>query len=230
MKSLVSILAGLLLTVAAIAQKYEPTANWPYLYPDFMDGELLLMNKAPNRAKFNIHLNLSKLHYIDRKGKIKEVDTWGVTGLVIGEDTFRFVGGKMLKVMAEAEGGVVVREPRPNYSAIVKNDGAMGTTGLNSTTTKTFLYNENAINQYNGYLLTDDYKELHAMKDQSERLPVNSSLFLVIGNEQIPANRKSVSDLPGIDKKAFSKFLKSEKIKWNDVEDLVKVLDYITAR
>jgi hypothetical protein len=230
MKSLVSILAGLLLTVAAIAQKYEPTANWPYLYPDFMDGELLLMNKAPNRAKFNIHLNLSKLHYIDRKGKIKEVDTWGVTGLVIGEDTFRFVGGKMLKVMAEAEGGIVVKEPRPNYSAIVKNDGAMGTTGLNSTTTKTFLYNENAINQYNGYLLTDDYKELHAMKDQSERLPVNSSLFLVIGNEQIPANRKSVSDLPGIDKKAFSKFLKSEKIKWNDVEDLVKVLDYITAR
>ena len=230
MKSLVSILAGLLLTVAAIAQKYEPTANWPYLYPDFMDGELLLMNKAPNRAKFNIHLNLSKLHYIDRKGKIKEVDTWGVTGLVIGEDTFRFVGGKMLKVMAEAEGGIVVKEPRPNYSAIVKKDGAMGTTGLNSTTTKTFLYNENAINQYNGYLLTDDYKELHAMKDQSERLPVNSSLFLVIGNEQIPANRKSVSDLPGIDKKAFSKFLKSEKIKWNDVEDLVKVLDYITAR
>ena len=230
MKSLVSILAGLLLTVAAIAQKYEPTANWPYLYPDFMDGELLLMNKAPNRAKFNIHLNLSKLHYIDRKGKIKEVDTWGVTGLVIGENTFRFVGGKMLKVMAEAEGGIVVKEPRPNYSAIVKKDGAMGTTGLNSTTTKTFLYNENAINQYNGYLLTDDYKELHAMKDQSERLPVNSSLFLVIGNEQIPANRKSVSDLPGIDKKAFSKFLKSEKIKWNDVEDLVKVLDYITAR
>ena len=230
MKRLLSILAGLLLTVAAIAQKYEPTANWPYMYPDFMDGELLLMNKAPNRAKFNIHLNLSKLHYIDRKGKIKEVDTWGITGLVIGEDTFRFVGGKMLKVMAEAEGGVVVREPRPNYSAIVKNDGAMGTTGLNSTTTKTFLYNENAINQYNGYLLTDDYKELHAMKDQSERLPVNSSLFLVIGNEQIPANRKSVSELPGIDKKAFSKFLKSEKIKWNDVEDLVKVLDYITAR
>ena len=118
----------------------------------------------------------------------------------------------------------------PPQSSPESRSGAMGTTGLNSTTTKTFLYNENAINQYNGYLLTDDYKELHAMKDQSERLPVNSSLFLVIGNEQIPANRKSVSDLPGIDKKAFSKFLKSEKIKWNEVEDLIKVLDYITAK
>ncbi len=230
MKAFLTIFAGLLLTVAMFAQNDYPTANWPYMYPDFMEGELYLMNKAPNRTKFNIHLNLNKLHYIDRKGKIKEVDTWGVTGLVIGEDKFHFVGGKMLKIMAETEGGFVVKESRPNYSAIVKKDGAMGTTGLNSTTTKTFLYNENAINQYNGYLLTDDYKELHAMKDQSERLPVTSNLFLVIGNDQIPANKKAVSDLPGVDKKDFSKFLKSEKIKWNEVTDLVKVLEYITAK
>ena len=229
MKTLLSIFTGLLLTVAVSAQDYEPTANWPYMYPDFMEGELTLVNKAPNRAKFNIHLNLNKLHYVDRKGKIKEVDTWGVTGLTIGEDKFRFVGGKMLKVMAETAGGYIVKESKPNYSGIVKNDGAMGTTALNSTTTKTFLYNENAINQYNGYLLTDVYEDLLAMKDQSERLPVNSNLFIVIGNDQIPANKKSVSDLPGVDKKEFSKFLKSEKIKWNDVEDLVKVLDYLTA-
>lgn len=230
MKTLISILAGLLLTVAAFAQQYEPTANWPYMYPDFMDGELHLMNKAPNKAKFNIHLNLSKLHYVDRKGKIKEVDTWGVTGLVIGEDKFHFVGGKMLKIMAETEGGYVVKEPRPNYSAIVKNDGAMGTTALNSTTTKTFLYNENAVNQYNGYLMTDVYKDLLAMKDQSERLPVNSNLFLVIGNDLIPANKKSVAAIEGVDKKTFSAFLKAEKIKWNEVQDLVKVVDFVSAK
>ena len=230
MKTFLSIFAGLLLTVAASAQDYEPTANWPYLYPDFMEGELHLMNKAPNRARFNIHLNLNKLHYVDRQGKIKEVDTWGVTDVVIGEDSFRFVGGKMLKVMAETEGGYIVKESKPNYSGIVKNDGAMGTTALNSTTTKTFLYNENAINQYNGYLMTDVYEDLLAMKDQSERLPVNSDLLLVIGNDLIPANKKSVSDLPGVDKKDFSKFLKSEKIRWNDVEDLVKVMDYVTAK
>ena len=33
----------------------------------------------------------------------------------------------------------------------------------------------------------------------------------------------------GIDKKAFSAFLKSEKITWNDTEDLLKVLEYVTA-
>lgn len=230
MKKLLLLLVGLLSVVGMSAQNDEPTANWPYLYPDFMEGELLRSNKNSNKARFNIHLNISALHYVDKNGKIKEADTWGVIGLIIGEDRFRFVEGKMLKVMAESKGGSVVKESRANYHAIVKNDGAMGTTALNSTTTKTFLYNENAINQYNGYLLTDDYKELHAMKDQSERLPVNSNLYLVIEHRLVPANKKSVAALEGINKKEFSAFLKMEKIQWNEPQDLIKVIDYITAK
>lgn len=229
MKKTLLFFIGILLAASAFAQKDQPTTSWPYLYPDFMEGDVLRVNRDPNRGRYNIHLSLSALHYVDKNGTIKEADTWGVTGLVIGEDSFRFVEGKMLKVMAETEGGCVVRESKANYSAIVKKDGAMGTTALNSTTTRTFLYNENAVNQYNGYLLTDVYKDLHAMKDQSERLPVNTSLYLVIGNQLVPANKKSVSGLPDIDKKAFSKFLKVEKVKWNDVDDLVKVLNYINA-
>ena len=230
MKKLLLICVGILLALSASAQNDEPTANWPYLYPDFMEGELLRANKNSNKARFNIHLNISALHYVDKNGKIKEADTWGVIGLIVGEDRFRFVEGKMLKVMAESKGGSVVKESRANYSAIVKKDGAMGTTALNSTTTKTFLYNENVINQYNGYLLTDVYKDLHAMKDQSERLPVNSNLYLVIEKRLVPANKKSVAALEGINKKEFSAFLKTEKIQWNEPQDLIKVIDYITAK
>lgn len=230
MKKFLLICVGILLVLSASAQNDQPTANWPYLYPDFMEGELLRANKDSNKGRFNIHLNISALHYVDKNGKIKEADTWGVIGLIIGEDRFRFVEGKMLKVMAESKGGSVVKESRANYSAIVKKDGAMGTTALNSTTTKTFLYNENVINQYNGYLLTDVYKDLHAMKDQSERLPVNSNLYLVIEKRLVPANKKSVAALEGINKKEFSAFLKTEKIQWNEPQDLIKVIDYITAK
>ena len=230
MKRLLLLFIGAMLAVTMSAQEnYYPTTGWPYLYPDFMEGEVLRANRDSNKGRFNIHLSLSALHYVDKNGIIKEADTWGMTGLLVGEDRFRLVGGKMLKVIAEAKGGSVVKETRANYSAIVKKDGAMGTTALNSTTTKTFLYNQNAINQYNGYLLTDVYADLHAMRNQSERLPVNGNLFLVIGNQQIPANKKGVSDIPGVDKKALSGFLKAEKIKWNDPQDLVKVIDFVTA-
>jgi hypothetical protein len=230
MKRLLLLFIGAMLAVTMSAQEdYYPTTGWPYLYPDFMEGEVLRANRDSNKGRFNIHLSLSALHYVDKNGIIKEADTWGMTGLVIGEDRFRFVGGKMLKVVAEAKGGSVVKETRANYTAIVKKDGAMGTTALNSTTTKTFLYNQNAINQYNGYLLTDVYVDLHAMRNQSERLPVTGNLFLIIGNQQIPASKKGVSELPGVDRKALSGFLKAEKIKWNDPQDLVKVIDFVTA-
>ena len=227
MKKLLFSIIAILMAVAASAQKDSPTTSWPYLYPDFMEGELEVRTKI-TKALVNIHLNLGALHYVE-DGKIKESSTIGITKLVIGEDVFRNVGGKMMKMLAEAEDGFVVEETRANYTAVVKKDGAYGTTALNSTTTKSFLYNENVLNGYNGYLMTDVYKDLHAMKDQSETLPVLKNRYLVIGLDQIKADRQNVLDIEGLDKKAFKAFLKAEKIKWDDPQDLVKVIDFITA-
>lgn len=225
MKKFLFMCAGTLMAVAAFAQ--EPTTNWPYLYPDFKEGELNVRSKT-EKALFNIHLDLGALHYVE-DGRIKEANILNATTLVIGNDVFRNVAGKMLKVLARAQGGYIVEEIRATYSAVVRNDGAYGTTALNSTTTKTFLYNENAINQYNGYLMTDVYKDLLAMRDDAEKLPVRKNLYIVIGMDQIPADKKSVASLSGLDKKALKAFLKSEKIDWNEIGDLVKVIDYIIA-
>ena len=227
MKKLLFSIIAMLMAVAASAQKDSPTTSWPYLYPDFMEGELEVRTKI-TKALVNIHLNLGALHYVEN-GKIKESSTIGITKLVIGDDVFRNVGGKMMKMLAEAEDGFVVEETRANYTAVVKKDGAYGTTALNSTTTKSFLYNENVLNGYNGYLMTDIYKDLHAMKDQSEKLPVLKNRYLVIGLNQIKADKQNVLDIDGLDKKAFKAFLKTEKIKWDDPQDLVKVIDFITA-
>ena len=225
MKKFLFMCAGTLMAVAAFAQ--EPTTNWPYLYPEFKEGELNVRSKT-EKALFNIHLDLGALHYVE-DGRIKEANILNATTLVIGNDVFRNVAGKMLKVLARAQGGYIVEETRATYSAVVRNDGAYGTTALNSTTTKTFLYNENAINQYNGDLMTDVYKDLLAMRDDAEKLPVRKNLYIVIGMDQIPADKKSVASLSGLDKKALKAFLKSEKIDWNEIGDLVKVIDYIIA-
>ena len=227
MRKLLSISIGILLAVSAFAQKEHATVNWPYLYPEFRSGELQVRSKTDS-ALFNIHLDFGALHYV-QDGKIKEANILNATTLKIDEDLFCNVGGRMLKVLARAKGGYIVQEVRSNYAAVVKKNGQMGTTALNSTTTRTFLYNENVINGYNGYLLTDVYADLLAMKDEGERLPVRKIMYMVMGLEQIPAERQAVLDLDGIDKKAFKAFLKSEKIDWTELGDLVKVMDYITT-
>ena len=228
MKRLLFLIIGILTAVSVYAQKEDPTVNWPYLYPEFMEGEVVLARNKRNKALFNIHLDIGALHYVE-DGRIRETSTMDIALLIIGDDVFRNVGGKMLKVLAETEGGYVVKECKGNFASVVKNEGAFGTTSLNSTTTKTFLYNENAVNAYNGYLMTDVYEDLLAMKDDAESLRVTESLSIVIGYEKIPANKNSVKALDGVDKKAFSAFLKSNKIKWDEPQDLIKVIEYLVS-
>ena len=74
------------------------------------------------------------------------------------------------------------------------------------------------------------YADLLAMKDDAEILPIRQDLYIVMRQELIPADKKSVADLEGVDKKAFKAFLKAERIKWDEPEDLVKVMDYIVAQ
>jgi hypothetical protein len=121
----------------------------------------------------------------------------------------------------------VVQETKANYSAIVSKDGAYGTAIADRDKS---MIHERHNGGYNGYLLTDVYADLLALKNQSDKLPVTKNLFLVIGLDQIPANKKSVAAIDGVDKKAFSAFVKAEKIRWNEVQDLVKVVDFVSVK
>lgn len=127
-------------------------------------------------------------------------------------------------LLAEAKSGFVAEEVLADYSAVVRNDGAYG--GSLANAAKGFSYDENYGNY--GYLVTNSYEDLLSIKNESEELPVTRQTFLVIGNEYIQANKKSVNALEGIDKKDFAAYLKANDIKWKDPQDLVKVIDYIT--
>lgn len=225
MKKLLTLCLAMLLASAAFAQDELPTVNWPYIYPDFVEGEIAQIGGKSGKAVYNIHLGQGALHFV-KDGLISEVSTTGIIYVTIGEDVFRNVGGKLLKVLAQTEGGFVVEEKLADYSAVVRDDGAYG--GSLSNAAKGFSYDENYGNY--GYLVTNNYEDLLSIKNESEELPLNVNIYLVIGNNLVQANKKSVSALEGVDKKAFSEFLKANSIKWKDPQALVKVIDYITTK
>lgn len=225
MKKLLLLCIAALSAAVAVAQNVSPTVNWPYMYPDFVEGEMEKMGGQIEKGRYNIHLNVGALHYLN-DGTIKEHPTVGVKSMTIGDDVYRNVGGKMLKVLAQTEGGFVVMETLANFTGIISRDGAYG--GAVANRDKTFSHQENN-GSFNGYLVTDNYKDLIAIKDDSDKVPVTRKIFIVIGHQMIFANKSTVIDMTGVDKKAFSAFLKSNDIKWKDPEDLVKVIDYITA-
>ena len=224
MKKLLFLFVIVFMTMAASAQDEMPTVNWPYLYPDFVQGELIHIGGGTSKGVYNIHLGQGALHLVDN-GQIGEMSVQTVMKATLGEDTFRNVGGKMYKVLAEGMEGYVVMETLADYSAIVRNDGAYG--GSLSNAAKGFSYDENYGNY--SYLVTNNYADLLSIKNESEELPVIKNIYLVIGNQLYQANKKSVLAIEGVDKKAFTEFLKSNDIKWKDVKDLVKVVDHITS-
>lgn len=225
MKKLLLLCIAAFAAAVVVAQNVSPTVNWPYMYPDFVEGEMEKMGSQIEKGRYNIHLNVGALHYLN-DGTIKEHPTVGVKSMTIGDDVYRNVGGKMLKVLAQTEGGFVVMETLANFNGIISRDGAYG--GAVANRDKTFSHQENN-GSFNGYLVTDNYKDLIAIKDDSDKVPVTRKIFIVIGHQMIFANKSTVIDMTGVDKKAFSAFLKSNDIKWKDPEDLVKVIDYITA-
>ena len=225
MKRLLLICIAALSAAVAVAQNVSPTVNWPYMYPDFVEGEMEKMGGQFEKGRYNIHLNVGALHYLN-DGTIKEHPTVGVKSMTIGDDVYRNVGGKMLKVLAQTEGGFVVMETLANFTGIISRDGAYG--GAVANRDKTFSHQENN-GSFNGYLITDKYEDLLAIKDDSDKVPVTKKVYIVIDNLLIFANKSSVIDMTGVDKKAFSAFLKSNQIKWKEPEDLVKIIDFITA-
>lgn len=224
MKKLLFLFVAAFMAVAASAQDEMPTVNWPYLYPDFVQGELMQIGGGTSKGLYNIHLGQGALHLVEN-GQIGEISVQKVMKVTMGEDVFRNVGGKMYKVLAEGKEGYVVMETLADYSAIVRDDGAYG--GSLSNAAKGFSYDENYGNY--SYLVTNNYSDLLSIKNESEELPVTKNTYLVIDNQLHQANKKSVLAIDGVDKKAFAEFLKSNEIKWKEPEDLVKIIDFVTA-
>ena len=96
-----------LFSLAAAAQDYTPTVNWPYVNPDFYEGVLRQMGSKMSKARFNVHLGQGNLHILTN-GEIAEANLSDVLSVTIGEEEFTNVGGKMMKVLAQSEKGFVV--------------------------------------------------------------------------------------------------------------------------
>lgn len=180
------------------------------------------MGNKISKSRFNVHLGQGALHVLTN-GEIAEANITDVLSVTIGDDEFTNVGGKMMKVLAQSEKGYVVEERLADYSAVVRNDGAYG--GSNTNSAKGFSYDENYGNY--SYLITNNYEDLLSQKDEAEELPTRVQNFIVINGLPTLALKKNVSAMDGIDKKAFTEYLKAEKIDWKDPQDLLKVIDYI---
>ena len=225
MKRIFLILFFIINILLVKAQDYIPTVNWPYVNPDFYQGEARKTDNSIYRARFNIHLGQGRLHMVDNDGIIGEIFIDDLLSVQIANKEYLNIGGKLLRILERSDNGYIVEETLANYSAVARRDGAFGSGNANSS--QSFSYDENYGNY--SHLLTNVYDDLYSQKEYGEELPIIVNHYLVFNGILTTATKKSVEKIDGIDKRAFATFLKSEKINWKDPQDLLKIIDFIAT-
>lgn len=211
----------------AFAQDFEPTDEWPYLYKDFQPG-MIKMNvggEAIKATEVNVALD-GKVHYIDEHGQnIMAADMLRVLSVQIGEDTFLNTGGKMMKVLARNENGAVIREMSLNVDEMNKSDIGYGISSSTASTQKL-----SSLAGDSSSLVSLPLTTLMERRERGEKLPVRQRLYIRVGMNSIPANKKGINECPCIDKNAAKAFFKANKIKWNDPSSLLMVVDFVMSQ
>ena len=219
----VMLLAGLQL---CFAQKFEPTQTWPYLYRDFQNG-LIITNAEDEQVSAAVNITLGgKIHYInDKDQKVMEADILRVSSVRIADDVYVNVGGKMMRLIAVGNDGIVVCETSLNADELNKSDIGYG---ISSATASTM--NVNSLASSGSTLVDMPLNSIMAERDSGEKLPVRQTNYFRVGINVIPATKSGVMNCGLVDGDAAKAFFKSNKIKWNDPKSLRNVVNFLSEQ
>lgn len=217
-----NLLAGLsLFIMSAVAFAQEPTTRWPYIFPQFQTGFVEINEGTTRTYPLNIHLRHGQLHYLDADGIIKEATIGEVIGAKVGSDYYLQVRGEMMHVVARSEHGCVVEEVLGDFAALNETGGAYGVSSQTSATRKlSSIETDGQINQNHMLLMQS--------RSDGQSLGLIKTLYLVYPGYVVKANRSEVERYIPADRNAdWKNWIKSHKIKWNQPESLVSLLEFL---
>ena len=217
------VLALMLSAIRTSAQDSEPTTTWPYIYSDFQSGELKKHTGAPITGSYHVHILEGRLHFIEG-GMIRDALPGEVFSVKIGKDYYANVGGRLMKVLASSDNGFVAEEVLVDVAKLNATGGAYGSSS-NSIATQAL----SSLEGIGGTRSNMNHMELKNAKDEGSVLPVIAKKYMVISGRSIYAAKKDVLQIDGLDKDAANTFIKENKIKWKEPQDILKVLDFVST-
>lgn len=223
MKKFFVTLLFILTTLMGGAQRYEPNTKWPYIYENFIDGNIFFDGNKKTSSKLNIHLWGNKLHYLSDKEKILEANDQGVIRVEIGKDAYIFCDHQLMKFLAVEQNNLLVELTKADFDALFSGTGAYGAS-LNSSASRDL----SSLDL--GGLDSPEIGRLLQERNDGRTIPLRRLFYFVIDGKLVDASKKSVeSTLNENDLKQWNAFVKQNKIKWKDEESLKKVLSFIAS-
>lgn len=197
----------------------ECTTMWPYIYPEFNEGTLYMDDGNEFNAKFNVHIQESRLHYLDN-GIIKETRSENIVLVKIGDDIFMNVQGQVMKVIGSEKRGFVATLILGDFDKVLNSSGAYGGSSSSSATMKLSSIDVGGKSIIN-------HMELKKNKEEGITVPLIYKYFIVTKGNVYHATKRGIrSELNQTENIEFKNFLKKNKIKWKDPQSLMSLLDF----
>lgn len=204
--------------------QYMPNTRWPYLYENFMEGNIYFEGNKKSSARLNIHLWGNALHYITPDEKIFESSDTGVIRVEIDKDTYLYADRKLMKLIAKKEKNVLLKLVTGDFDTMTEGTGAYGASLNSSASTALSSLDLGGMDKP---LLGKMLKE----KNEGREIPLKTAHYYIIDNQLVEANKKELTNLIGLSKKEdWKEFLKKNNIKWKREESLIKVLNFFVQK
>ncbi len=220
----IALLIAITFPVSAIEPEYTPTTTWPYLYEKFQEGTVkTLRGETIRHGEFNLSLAQGKGHFISN-GTLMELDVRSIVEVTIGDDLFVPVGGKLVKVIKKTENSVTALQITIDIDAMSQSEVGYGG---KSALTNTQKVSANAIA---GGSDSSEYRSISDISaDDGEPLTLKKVRGFICNWIFVPASKYDIFKIQGIDKAAVKKFIKDNKIRLSDDDDLSKLADFINS-
>ena len=219
--TIVTVIAVMFNCLEMTAQSFEPTTIWPYAYENFTPGKLMMTSGKTVDGIYNISLDNCTVHFIDGE-IVKQAASLDVSSVQIGSDVYVNTNGKMLKVVAKSDKGLVVEENTIDVVKLNETGGAYGASSSSNATTAL-----SSLEGIGGTRTNMNHMELKNANNDGKILPLIKKYYLVFGGKTVFANKKDVENLDGVDKDALKGFIKKNKIKWRNPDSLLTLVDFL---
>ncbi|MBR5736401.1 MAG: hypothetical protein IKX60_06395 [Bacteroidales bacterium] len=197
-------------------------STWPYLYPEFVNGTVYMTDGKKYEKEMNIHLAKGRLHFID-EGFIKEVKTNDIVLIELNGEQFVVLEGNVVKAVGDLDKGYVAVHTTVDFQKLNESQGAYGITTTNSATMKMSSVDLVGVNT--------NHMELRQNRNTGKEVALKNVYYIVTGGKVFNANKKGIeSQLDDAGKAAFKTFQKQHKIKWQDPQSLLQLVDFINQQ
>ncbi len=217
----IAILMAISFSASAAAGNYTPTTSWPYIYEDFQEG--CVINTRGSEI-YHQHLNISlirgKAHYL-QDGELMELDMSTVRTVTIGNDKYIPIYGSLVKVIKETEHGTTALSIIIDTEAMKKQD--MGYGG-GSATSNSWAVSTRSID---GAVAADPKSINEISKSGGDPLILKKRKGIIYNGMFIAAAKPAIMNISGKYRDDVKKFMKDNKIKLSDDEDLSKLAEFI---